>query len=201
MRGFRGFRSSPAISVWVCGVQLATLAIALAGCATSSTTGGTPLTGTPTPTGASSASATPAGYPVKVYFSKHPETDTNVTAVFPVNRISPTLGVATFAMQQLILGPTPAEAAAGYFTELTASISGASSCGGPDFQYTIDASTHIGTLRFCRTVALAGDLTGGRIQAEVDATLKQFPNVTKVIILNSNGHCFNDLRGGDACLH
>jgi hypothetical protein len=35
---------------------------------------------------------------------------------------------------------------------------------------------------------------------EVTATLTQFPNVTKVIILNYQGHCFDDLRGDDSCL-
>jgi hypothetical protein len=157
--------------------------------------------------------ASPTGgsrFPVKVFFSKHPETDSNVSAVFAVNRVSPTSGVATYAVQQLIAGPTVAEKAQGYFTELTNSLTGASNCGGPDIQITLN--THIdphtgmssaqpGTavLRFCRASQLAGDTTGGRIKAELDATLKQFPTITKTQILTSAGHCFDDLSGQDSC--
>jgi hypothetical protein len=171
----------------------------LAACAGSSGgAGGRAATAT---TVSPAATTTPSSYPVKVYFSKHPDSDNAVNAVFSVNRVSPTPGVGTFAVQQLILGPSPAEAAAGLFTELTASIGGASNCGGADFQYMIDAGTHTGTLRFCKATSLAGDLTGPRIKAEITATLTQFPNVTTVIILNSAGHCFDDASGMDACLH
>jgi spore germination protein GerM len=181
------------------GLALATLVVALVACGGTST-----ILSTPTATVAPTATAVPptataAGYPVKVFFSRHPDTDSNVNAVFPVNRVSPTLGVGTYAIQQLIAGPTAAEAGAGYFTELTASLIGSSNCGGPDFMYTI--SGNVGTLKFCKQTQLAGDLTGARIQAEIVATLTQFPNVTKVIILNSAGHCFNDLSGADMCLH
>ncbi|HEY7983170.1 MAG TPA: hypothetical protein VID73_03320 [Ktedonobacterales bacterium] len=181
------------------GVALAALALALVGCGEPSV-----VISTPTATAQPAATAVPptattVTYPVKVFFSRHPETDSNVSAVFPVARVSPTLGVGTYAIQQLIVGPTAAEATSGYFTELTASLTGSSNCGGPDFTYTI--SGNVGTLKFCKTTSLAGDLTGARIQAEIVATLTQFGNVTKVIILNSSGHCFNDLSGADMCLH
>jgi hypothetical protein len=181
-------------------MALAALALTLGACGSSSTIVTTPTATVPPPT-ATAVPPTPTatGYPVKVFFSRHPETDSNVNAVFPVNRVSPTLGVGTYSIQQLIAGPTAAEAAAGYFTELTASLTGPSNCGGPDFTYIISGNT--GTLKFCRQTQLAGDLVGGRIQAEIVATLTQFPNVTKVIILTSSGHCFNDLSGADMCLH
>jgi hypothetical protein len=175
-------------------------ALALVGCGASSTVVNVPTATVPPPTAtAVPPTATTTSYPVKVFFSRHPETDSNVNAVFPVNRVSPTLGVGTYAIQQLIAGPTASEAASGYFTELTASLTGASNCGGSDFTYTI--SGNVGTLKFCKQTQLAGDLTGARIQAEIVATLTQFPNVTKVIILTSSGHCFNDLSGADMCLH
>jgi hypothetical protein len=179
---------------------LALAALALGACNASNTVVSAPTSTVPQPT-ATAVPPTPtaSGYPVRVFFSRHPETDSNVNAVFPVSRVSPTLGVGTYAIQQLIAGPTAAEAAAGHFTELTASLTGSSNCGGPDFTYTISGNT--GTLKFCKQTQLAGDLTGARIQAEIVATLTQFPNVTKVIILNSSGHCFNDLSGADMCLH
>src|SRR3954453_5343357 len=101
----------------------------------------------PTPTATLAATATTAASPttpggsgaeVKVFFSRHPETDGNVNAVFAVKRVSPDLQVATYATQQLIAGPTASEKAQGYFTELTASLTGASNCSGANFQITLD---------------------------------------------------------------
>jgi hypothetical protein len=189
----------PSLAWRAAGLGLVMLTLLLAACS-ASTVGNTPTPiATSTPTTAP-PTATPIGYPVKIFFSRHPDSDSNVNAVFPVNRVSPTLGVSTYAIQQLIAGPTPAEAAANYYTELTAALHGASNCGGPDFTYTIDNSKHTGTLRFCKATTLPGDLSGARIKAEITATLTQFPNVTKVIILNYMGHCFDDLSGMDLCL-
>ena len=47
---------------------------------------------------ATPAAAPGRGYPVQVYFSKHPASDENPAAVFPVRRLSPTRAVATFAI-------------------------------------------------------------------------------------------------------
>ena len=160
---------------------------------------------TATSTAKPTATRTPASYPVKVYFSRHPDSDSNPNAVFPVQRVSPTLGVATYAIQQLIAGPTASERTAGYYTELTAALSGSSNCGGADFTITLDhrgpkPETGTVTLQFCRTTALPGDLSGGRIKAEISATLTQFPNNQRVVILTSSGACFDDLSGQNACL-
>ncbi|HEY7778807.1 MAG TPA: hypothetical protein VIC85_01220 [Ktedonobacterales bacterium] len=203
MRSARRF-SHRARHAWPDALALVVLSLALmlAGCQeTGSLTGGsTQATSTPAAV-APTATATPAGYPVKVFFSKHPDSDGDVSKVFPVNRVSPTLGVATFAIQQLIAGPVAVEASAGYYTEITAALAGSSNCGGPDFKYTIADATHTGTLQFCRPTQLPGDLSGPRIKAEITATLTQFPNVTKVVILDSTGHCFDDASGLNACLH
>jgi hypothetical protein len=170
-------------------------------------------TATLAPTATAAASPTSSGggsgIEVKVLFSKHPDSDSSVQAVFAVKRVSPTSGVATYAVQQLIAGPTAAEKALGYFTELTASLTGASNCGA-DFQITLNThidphtgtpSTQTGTaaLKFCRATQLAGDLVGPRIKAELDATLKQFPTITKTQILTNTGHCFDDASGQDNC--
>lgn len=191
--------------------SIALVALIAAGCSSSSGTGGaaTATASAPTATATTApatATSTPAGYPVKVYFSKHPDTDNNPAAVFPVNRTAPNLQVATYAMQQLIAGPTPSETAANYFTPLPGSLTGSSNCGGPDFTITLNMKgttpeTGTATLRFCRPTQLAGDLTGGIISAEINATLKQFPTIHKVVILNSSGSCFDDLSGQNLCLH
>jgi hypothetical protein len=201
---------------WLKGLSLL-LALApltfIAAC--SATTAGESPTATaplaPTATAAASptSSGGGSGFEVKVFFSKHPETDSNVQAVFPVKRVSPTSAVATYAVQQLIAGPTAAEKGQGYFTELTTSLTGASNCGA-DFQITLNThiDPHTGTpsaqtgtavLKFCRATQLAGDLVGPRIRAELDATLKQFPTITKTQILTNTGHCFDDASGQDIC--
>ncbi len=196
--------------------SIAVVAFLAAGC---SPFGGTSTTGTATATTTSAAAPTatattasaaatntPSSYPVKVYFSRHPETDNNPAAVFPVNRTAPNLQVATYAIQQLIAGPTPSETAAHYFTPLPSALTGTSNCGGPDFQITLNMKgtapePGTATLRFCRPTQLPGDLTGGVIRAEINATLLQFSSIHKVVILNSSGSCFDDLSGQNLCLH
>src|SRR5437764_1801414 len=112
-----------------------------------------------------SSTSTTASYPVKVFFSKSPESiETNSSAVFAVDRMSLTSAVGTFAIQLLIAGPTLSEQQAGYFTELNTMLSAPSNCsaplpvGGPDFKLTLDKKgivTETGTA----TVSLFRNLT------------------------------------------
>lgn len=195
-------------------VLLACLGVTGCNYVTGTGTSGTPATSTApaaaTATATLPVSPTAGGYSVLVYFSKHPASDGNVTAVFPVKRVSPTIGVATYAMQQLIAGPSSSETAAGYYTELRGALSGASTCGGADFQITLNTHVdpHTGTttkqsgnavMAFCKTVSLPGDLSGGRIKAQITKTLTQFATVTSVQILTKDGHCFDDLSGQNNC--
>ncbi len=159
-----------------------------------------------------STASTAAGYPVKVFFSKFPESiDTNFSAVYPVDRMSPTNAVGTFAIQLLLAGPTLSEQHAGYFTELNTMLSGPSNCsaprpvGGPDFTLTLDkkgrvTQTGTATVKFCRSLTSPGIGADARVTAEINATLKQFTNIKKVVILTQDGHCFGDASGKDLCL-
>jgi hypothetical protein len=169
-----------------------------------------------TPAHAASASASSpsvSGYSIKVFFSKYPvSVATDSTAVYPVNRVSPTIAVGTFALQLLIAGPTLSEQNAGYFTELNTMLSGSSNCsaprpvGGPDFTLTLNhkgptPETGTATVKFCRTTNSSGIGVDARVEAEINATLKQFSNIKKVVILRNDGHCFADNIGNDRCLH
>jgi hypothetical protein len=190
------------------GLGLLVLALTLAACGTSSTAASTP---TP-PSATATATAAPVGYPLKVFFSRFPDTDTNLSAVFPVARISPTSHVEIFSIQLLIAGPTPEERSAGYYSELNSLLNGPSLCsaapaptGGPDFTLTLDdkgSTPEVGTatLKFCRATLSPGEGTDARITAEINATLLQFPTIKKVVILTKDGLCFGDLRGGTGCL-
>ncbi len=159
------------------------------------------------------ASSNSASYPIKVFFSRSPESlNTNPSAVYPVDRVSPTIAVGTFSLQLLIAGPTLSERNAGYFTELNTLLSGPSNCsaplpvGGPDFTLTLNMKgpvpeTGTATVKFCRTISSPGIGADARVTAEINATLKQFANIKKVVILTKDGHCFGDGSGKDLCLH
>ncbi len=168
--------------------------------------GATTTTVLPTTTATSSA-----GYPIRVYFSKFPDSLNNFNAVFPVNRVSPTIAVATFAIQLLIAGPTLSERSAGYFSEFNSILKDPSSCsaphptGGPDFTLTLNMkgstpALGTGTLRLCRATSSPGIGADARILAEINATLKQFSNIKNVVVLTQDGHCFADESGQDRCL-
>lgn len=139
-------------------------------------------------------------YPVKVYFSKHPDSETAPTKVFAVNRVSPTLGVATYAISQLIAGPTAAEKAQGLYTPLEGALSGTSTCSGADIKITLNwnrtaAETGTATLQFCRDVPGFGDTGAAIVRNEISKTMLQFSNITKVVIIYKDGSCFDDLVG------
>lgn len=191
------------------GAGMAVALLALAAC-------GSPSAG-PSPTAtatvaASTATATVAPtattggpYHVLVYFSKKPDSLNDPTKVFPVDRYSPTLGVATYAIQQLIAGPTAAESGAGYWSEIHGKLSGSSNCGGADFKITLDhkgatPASGYATLQFCRATSLPGDLSGAYIKSEITTSLKQFSNIKNVVILDAQGGCFDDLSGQNLCL-
>jgi anti-sigma factor RsiW len=168
---------------------------------------GPSVTTAPTTASAVTATSTPAGYVVQVYFAHHPESDNDPTAVFAVQRISPTLGVATFALNQLLLGPTAAERAQGYYSPFDGALGSTNYCSGnQNFLLTLDhrgskPETGTATVQFCRTVSIAGDLDGGRMKAIISKTLLQFANIKAVAILNHDGNCFDDLMGGNRCLN
>jgi len=158
-----------------------------------------------------STASTATSYPVKVFFSKFPDSVNTNSAVYAVDRVSPTIAVGTFSIQLLIAGPTLSERQAGYFTELNTMLSGPSKCsaplpvGGPDFTLTLNKKgtvpeTGTATVKFCRSILSPGIGADARVTAEINATLKQFTNIKKVVILTQDGHCFGDLSGKDFCL-
>jgi hypothetical protein len=126
--------------------------------------------------------------------------------VFPVSRVSPDINVATYAVRQLIVGPSATESAQGYFTPLPSALMGQSTCGGADFQLALNtrgttSEPGTATLRFCRQVSSSGVVTDAHISSEVNKTLQQFSTIHKVVILNANGSCFGDESGLNLCLH
>jgi spore germination protein GerM len=138
------------------------------------------------------------GHPIQVYFSRRLQSDDDFTAVFPVSRTSPDVGVARAALRELIAGPTPAETDDGYFSELGQMLVGPSDCGEDGF--TIRIADGVATLRFCRDVRSAGIGQDARAQRAIDATLTQFPTIRRVRILTREGDCLFDMSGDNRCL-
>lgn len=161
---------------------------------------GQPTNGQPT------TASTQTTYQVKVFFSKSPETDQDFSKVFPVNRVSPDLNVATYTIKQLIAGPTTSEQGSGYYSSLKQMISGSSLCpSGEDFQLTLNkrgTRTEQGTatIKFCRQLASPGIGADARVQSEIEKSLTQFPTIQRVAILTQENHCFGDESGLDRCL-
>ncbi len=189
---------------------LAALSLLLAACSQSApaTSAAQTTAGRHPSATAGTGAGTSSGSPVKVYFSKHPDSDRTPTAVFAVTRVAPTPAVATYAMEQLIAGPTASEKTAGYFTELTTVLhrSEPSNCGDADFGLTLDhrggtPEPGTATLQFCRPTTSPGIGADARITAEITRTLTQFASITTVVLLNLHGDCFGDLSGMNRCLH
>ncbi|MGV2829589.1 GerMN domain-containing protein [Myxosarcina sp. GI1(2024)] len=134
-------------------------------------------------------------YSVKVFFPVSPETSDSFTKVRPVTRTTESKGVARFAIEQLIAGPTMTERQEGLID--TIELTGESTCGG---DFTISITQKTAKLQFCRTVPTAGIGDDARIKTAIEKTLTQFPTIEKVIILNRNGNCFKDLSGKNLCL-
>jgi hypothetical protein len=135
---------------------------------------------------------------VEVFFSKRPESDADFSAVYPVTRTSPDAGVATAALRALIAGPTPAEASAGYFSEIGGMLAGPSDCGA---DFTIRIEDGVATVRFCRPVSSAGIGQDARVQSALQATLLQFSTIEQVRLLSREGNCLFDMSGENRCLN
>jgi hypothetical protein len=147
--------------------------------------------------GDAQAGAPRGGVPVRVFFSRRPESDSAFASVFPVSRVAPDRAVATAALAALIEGPNAAERAAGYFSELNGALTGPSSCSGKDFRIAIEDGR--ATVRFCRAMRSGGVGQDARMRAQIEATLRQFRTIGAVRVIGSDGRCLFDQSGRDRC--
>ena len=149
-------------------------------------------TNSPTPT---QTQSTPNQKTVQIFFPKTPQSDEDFSYVKPVGRNTTSNAVATFAMEQLIIGPTKAETKLG-LTEAV-QLRGRSNCG-KDFTLAIAAET--ATLKFCRAIPSPGVGYDAKATSAIESTLKQFSTINSVVILDKDGNCFGDLSGENLCL-
>jgi hypothetical protein len=147
------------------------------------------------------AAAAPALEPdtVQVFFSDDPESLNDFTAVFPVARDVPSGSAIEGAIAALIAGPSASEHANGFFSDFQAIITGnVSTCKGEDFVLMV--AQGVATIQLCRQTSSAGIGQDARAEAEINATVMQFPGVAKVVVLGPTGHCLFDESGMDLCL-
>ena len=116
------------------------------------------------------------------------------TAERSVSSADPVSGAVT----ALLAGPTTQEAQADVLSTWTDVLTGESNCDGADFTLAVTDGT--ATIQFCRSVPLGGVITDAAMGRQMDATLLQFSEITKVAILNVFGDCMFDLSGLNRCL-
>lgn len=140
---------------------------------------------------------------VKVYLFNNTLFNTTGSTIYwqPTLRTTLRNDVATFAIEEIILGPTETEKSQGFAPSIGpdrfVTFIDASNCSGKDFTLNISQGSAI--LRFCRATTLSGDMSGFIVSEQITETLKQFPEIQKVTILNKNGTCFNDMKGSGEC--
>jgi hypothetical protein len=130
---------------------------------------------------------------VRVFF---PVQGQNLDTVRPVWRTTTSEGVARFAVNQLISGPTTQERQTGLTQAVR--LQGRSNCQGDDFTLAIQQGT--ARLRFCRDVVSAGVGDDARASSAIRATLQQFSSVRSVVVLDAAGNCLGDQSGMNLCL-
>ena len=128
---------------------------------------------------------------INIYFSKDPESFDDPLTLYPVIRELNGNDPISFAVSQLIAGPTNEDKENGLFSELV--LSGESNCQGMNFEYTVNSK--VVTLQFCRKLELSGEMQGARIKEMIHRTLTEINNIEDVIILGQNGSDIFDLKG------
>lgn len=130
---------------------------------------------------------------VRVFFPKNSRADLGY--VEPVLRQTSSSRVAQFALEQVITGPSNSEKRQGFVAPI--SFRGASNCGG---DFTLAINSGVARVQFCRLVRSAGVGDDARILSSVTTTLRQFPSVRSVVVLDQSGNCLGDMSGENRCL-
>jgi hypothetical protein len=158
---------------------------------------------TPTPT--LNPTVTPVEKEVSIFFGK-PSGVTDLTTLDSVTRSGTAEDPYSFALDDLIAGPTNTEKGDGYTSTFT--LSGTSNCSGSD--YVLTKSKNVITVKFCKNIDWTsnpgteeGDSWAGmslsgmfRVTSSIEKTLK-FDGVTSVVIRDKDNNCYALDAGGN----
>jgi hypothetical protein len=141
---------------------------------------------------------------VNIYFSKTPDSNTDVTKVSAVQRTTERSDIEVFAIEEYIKGPTEGEIVRGYLQVLK--LAADSNCGEKDF--TLEISTKgKATLQFCKTIQLkqglgasSGNTDEARIKSGLEMTLQGLSKITSTTLLTKDKTCIGDNTSTNACL-
>lgn len=135
---------------------------------------------------------------IKVFFAKDPATASDPSVLVGLKRITTEAQIGSFAIEQLLKGPSASEQLAGYYTKVAVRDT-SNKCGGKDFTLIIQDGT--ATLQFCRTFDASGTFADAIAQEQITQTLKQFSTVDTVMVLTSEGNCLFDQSGKNLCFN
>lgn len=131
-----------------------------------------------------------------VYFSKNPDSTSNPTVVYAVERSLDSTATPELVVSQLIAGPTQDEKSSGFYGGIE--LTGASNCGNKDFKVALNGDSV--TLQFCRDHVSGGPVQDAREQAQIVNSLKKLTGVTKVEILNQKNNCLFGANSLGVCV-
>lgn len=116
----------------------------------------------------------------------------------PVERHTSRTDVATFALEEIMRGPTTAETEQGlrstFGEEYFMSLSGKSNCGIKNFTLSLDADNYFARVNFCKNIVFTQDWSISLLTEQIRKTLIQFEKIQKVKILNKDGNCVDGTK-------
>ncbi len=122
----------------------------------------------------------------------------NADYTVPVGRQTVRTDVATFALEEVIRGPTTEETEQGlrstFGEEYFMSLSGKSNCGIKNFTLSLDADNYFARVNFCKDITFAQDWSKMLLTEQIRKTLIQFEKIQKVQILNKEGNCLDGTK-------
>ncbi|MFW5719897.1 MAG: hypothetical protein ACOCXT_02620 [Candidatus Dojkabacteria bacterium] len=149
-------------------------------------------TPTPTPMETPTPTPTPTGEEIElqVFFSRRPESNNDFDFTSGRERNTTRKDVGTFAIQELIEGPSEDAQDQGLYSPIE--LQGESNCDGQDFTLFVEQNGEA-VLQFCKDLQIAGVGDAARIESTVTDTLEQFSTVETITILTKDGGELGDL--------
>lgn len=121
---------------------------------------------------------------IKIFFGKNPVSFDSSNIVCSVIRETNSTDLISFALDELIKGPTSEEASEGLYSEIN--LVGESNCEGKDYKYTIDNGNL--TVQFCKRLDLADEMQGDCVVKTVTQSIMAIDKVDRLTILDFEGN-------------
>lgn len=124
---------------------------------------------------------------IKIFYGKNPVSFDSSNIVCSVIRETNSTDLISFALDELIKGPTSEEALEGLYSEIN--LVGESNCAGRDYRYGLDDGNL--TIQFCKKLDIADEIQSECVIKTVTQSLMAIKSVSSVNILDMNGKLLN----------